>query len=46
MKFLTINSIKKQRENVGKMSLPIALNNELMTLILELERNELHKMTL
>ena len=29
-----------------KMSLPIALNNELMTLILELERNELHKMTL
>ena len=28
------------------MSLPIALNNELMTLILELERNELHKMTL
>lgn len=37
---------KTKRENVGKMSLPIALNNELMTLILELERNELHKMTL
>tara|TARA_R110000868_G_scaffold235803_1_gene489712 strand:+ start:374 stop:1540 length:1167 start_codon:yes stop_codon:yes gene_type:complete len=37
---------KFKRENVGKSSLPIAMNNNLVTLILELETNDLQRMPL